>query len=414
MTTPRCAVIVGAGHGGVELSIALREQGWDGRIVLIGDEPGLPYHRPPLSKAYLSGEATDDGLVLRGPAAYERAGVERLEKTRVVSIDRAARCVHLDDGRTLGYTKLALAMGGRARHLPTSLLPAGCPNAHVMRTRADALGLKAQLAPGARLVVIGAGYVGLESAASAVKLGLRVTVLESAPRVLARVTAPEISAFYEAAHREAGVDLRTNARIEAIERDTKGQVSGVRLADGTTLPADVLLVGIGQQPNVELAKDCGLAVDNGIVVDEHTVSSDPDIVAIGDSSNHPSPLYGRRLRLESVPNALDQARTAAATLCGKHKVYDAVPWFWSDQYDLKLKMVGLSQGYDLLVLRGDPSKRSFSAFYLQGRRVLAVDTVSRPPDFIAAKRLVGERIEVDPATLADESVALKTLMPAAA
>jgi 3-phenylpropionate/trans-cinnamate dioxygenase ferredoxin reductase subunit len=410
MPDKQCAVIVGTGHGGSELAVSLREQGWPGRIVLVGDEAALPYHRPPLSKAYLIGEATEASLQLRPAIAYEKARVERWAGARVASIDRGRRSVRLVDGRELGYTKLGLATGGRARTLASSALAVPCANVHVLRTLADAEGLRAQLTPGARLVVIGAGYVGLEVAASAIKLGLRVTVLESAPRVLSRVTAPEISAFYEQAHREAGVDLRTAVQIERLEVDG-GRVTAVRCVDGTACPADVVVVGVGQQPNVELAEAAGLVVDNGIVVDEHTRTSDPDIVAIGDCSNHASALYGRRLRLESVPHALEQARTAAATLCGKERIYNAVPWFWSDQYDLKLKMVGLSQGYEQLVLRGSMDRRAFSAFYLKERRVLAVDTVSRPQDFVVAKRLVGERIEVDASQLADETVPLNRLLP---
>jgi 3-phenylpropionate/trans-cinnamate dioxygenase ferredoxin reductase subunit len=409
------AAIVGAGHGGAELSVALREQGWRGRIVLIGDEPGLPYHRPPLSKAFLAGATDEASLSLRGEAAYDKAGVERWGSVRVTSIERASRRIVLADGRELKYSKLALATGGRARRLPAALLPADATNVHVLRTLADAQGLRSQMAPGVRLVVVGAGYVGLEVAASAIKLGLQVSVLESAARVLARVTAPEISAFYEQAHRAAGVDLRTGVQVSGFELDpSTRRVTAVHLADGSVLPVDIVLVGIGQEPNVELAREAGLHVDNGVVVDEYSVTSDAHIVAIGDCSNHPSTLYGTRLRLESVPNALEQARSAAATLVGKHKPYHAVPWFWSDQYDLKLKTVGLAQGYEGVVLRGDPASRSFSAFYLQGRRVLAVDTISRAPDFLLAKRLVGEAVEVDPGALADEGVALKTLLPAAA
>jgi 3-phenylpropionate/trans-cinnamate dioxygenase ferredoxin reductase subunit len=414
MADESCAVIVGAGHGGSELAVSLREQGWAGRIVLIGDEASLPYHRPPLSKAYLTGEASEPSLQLRPEAAYDKAQVERWAGVRVAAIDRERRAVRLADGRELEYTKLALATGGRARSLPGSVLAAPCANVHMLRNLADAQGIRAQLSPGARLVVIGAGYVGLETAASAVKLGLQVTVLESAPRVLSRVTAPEISAFYEQAHREAGVDLRTGVQLERLDIDADGQrVGAVHCVDGAVVPCDLVIAGVGQQPNVELAEAAGLVVDNGIVVDEHTRTCDPDVVAIGDCSNHPSLLYERRMRLESVPNALEQARTAAAALCGKDRPYNAVPWFWSDQYDLKLKMVGLSQGYERLVLRGSLAGRAFSAFYLAGRRVLAVDTVSRPQEFMLARRLVGERIEVDAAQLGDESVPLKSLLPAA-
>ena len=405
--------VIGAGQAGAELAVQAREGGWRGRIILAGEEPALPYHRPPLSKAYLAGSAALDALALRSHAAYEKAGVELVLGRRVASIDRKTRHVVFDSGPPIGYTCLALTTGGRPRRLPAAASGADhADNFHYLRTLADVDRIRARFIDGARLVIVGGGYIGLEVAAVAVKLGLHVIVLEAAERVLARVTAPAVSSFYERVHRAAGVDVRTGVQIEAFELDARRtRVTGVQCVDGTRLDCDLVVAGVGLLPNTELAAECGLEVDDGIMVDAASRTSDPHIVAAGDCTRSHSALYGRSIRLESVPNALEQARCAAATLNGKERNNDSVPWFWSDQYDLKLKMAGLSQGYDQLVLRGSPDAGSFCAFYLKDRRVLAADTVNRVPDFMVAKRLVGERIEVDTATLADETVALKTLLP---
>src|SRR5690606_38625127 len=302
---------------------------------------------------------------------------------RVVRIDRANKRLELADGKQLAYDKLAIATGGRPRPLavPNAAAAGRCANFHYLRTLDDVERIRAQMAAGKRLVIIGGGYIGLEVAAAAVAQGLQVTVLEAQPRVLQRVTAAELSAYYERKHREAGVDIRTNVQVADLEI-ADGAVSAVICADGSRLETDLVVVGIGLIANTELAAEAGLAVDNGIPVDEHAQTSDPHIYAAGDCTNHPNPLLGRRLRLESVPNALEQSRVAAANMAGKAKAYASVPWFWSDQYELKLKMVGLSEGYERLVLRGDPASDSFSAFYLKGDRVLAADTVNRPQDFI--------------------------------
>jgi len=410
-------VIVGAGHAAGELASALRQEGFSGRILVIGEEAHLPYQRPPLSKAYLAGQITADSLYLKPQSTYDRAQIDVQLNTRVASIDRAAKCVVLEDGHKIRYDKLVLTTGGRVRRLPTPGADSAetMSNFHYVRNIDDIDRLRHHFEHGFRLVIIGGGYIGLEVAAVAQKRGLRVTVLEALPRVLARVTAPELSAFYERIHREAGVDVRTSVQITGFEFDaSRDAVSAVTLGDGTRLPADVVVAGIGLIPNVELAQAAGLTVDNGIVVDEFTRTSDPDIYAAGDCTNHPSALYGRRIRLESVPNAVEQARVAAATICGKPKPYNAVPWFWSDQYSLKLQMVGLSQGYDQFVLRGSTSGTSFSAFYLQQGKIIAADAVNRPPEFMIAKRLVTEGAVIDPKLLADESVPLKSLLPSAA
>lgn len=416
MSEKQSVIVVGAGHAAGELATNLRDNGWEGRIILVGEEAYLPYQRPPLSKAYLSGEMPVESLYLKPQATYDKAGVECLLGVRVEAIDRQRKVLSLSDGRQLEYAKLALTTGGRVRRLalPDAADAEHMSNFHYLRTIDDVNRIRLQMLEGMRIVIIGGGYVGLEVAAMAVKRGLRVTVLEALPRVLARVTAPEISTFYEQVHRQAGVDVRTGVAVEGFDFDASADaVAAVRCAGGERIAADLVVVGVGLVPNTELAQDCGLAVDNGILVDEFARTSDPDIVAAGDCANHPSRVYGRRLRLESVPNAVEQARSAAATLCGKERSYDAVPWFWSDQYDLKLKMVGLSQGYDQLVMRGSSETRSFSAFYLKDGRMLAADTVNRPQDFMLAKRFVAERVLVDPARLQDEAISLKSLLPAA-
>lgn len=409
-------LIVGAGHAGGACAMGLREQGWAGRIVMVGDEPHLPYQRPPLSKSFLSGEMPIGQLYLIPQATYDHAHIDCILGARAERIDRKARTVTLSDGRELAYAKLVLATGGRARRLAISGIERfeKQPNFHYLRTIDHVARIRMQFNAGARLVIVGGGYIGLEVAAVAVKRGLHVTVLEALPHVLARVTAPELSTFYERIHREAGVDIRTSTAVSAFEHDPSGDaVSAVILADGSRIPCDLVIVGVGLEPNTDLAEAAGLAVNNGIVVDEHMRTSDANIVAIGDCTNHPNELLGRRLRLESVPNAMEQARTAAATLCTKERVCNPVPWFWSDQYELKLKMVGVSQGYDELVMRGSPQGRSFSVFYLQRGVMLAADTVSRVQDFMLSKRFVAERVPVRAADLADESVPLKSLLPAA-
>jgi 3-phenylpropionate/trans-cinnamate dioxygenase ferredoxin reductase subunit len=414
MDTERASLlVVGAGHAGSELAVAARQGGWNGPIVLVGDEPVLPYQRPPLSKAYLLGRCSAGDLALRPAAAYDAARIERLSGARVSSIDRAARGVAFDDGRTLRYGKLALCLGGRPRPLACEGLDPAAPpsNLRVLRTVADADGLRAALAPGVRLVVVGAGYVGLEVAASARQLGAEVTVLESQPRVLARVAGADVSRFCERLHRDAGVVLLTGAAIARVELKG-GLIVAVHLGDGQRLQADLVLAGIGMLPNLELARAAGLAGELGIPVDELACTADPHIVAAGDCTVQQHALYGGPVRIESVPNALEQARAAASWLCGDPRPNRSVPWFWSDQYGVKLQMAGLSQGHDHTVLRGDPAGGSFCVFYLHGARLLAVDAVSRPADFMWARRALGGLPDVDADRLADESVPLKDVLPA--
>ncbi|WP_374116452.1 NAD(P)/FAD-dependent oxidoreductase [Hoyosella sp. YIM 151337] len=403
------AIIVGASHAGAQLCASLRQEGWDGEILVIGDEPTLPYHRPPLSKTYLAGKSSLDELLIRPSDFYSKKDIA-FRHARVASIDREARSLTLSDGEKVSYDKLALCLGARPRTL--SLTGTELEGVHYLRDAADIEAIRGGVEGARHVVIIGAGYIGLEAAASLRKLGIGVTVLESADRVLQRVTAPEVSAFYTRVHREEGVDIRTGIEISAIEGEDK--VRGVRLADGELIEADLVIIGIGIVPNTELAEAAGLAVDDGIIIDDHALTDDPDIVAAGDCTSHFMPRYERRLRLESVPSAGEQAKVAAATLCGKDKSVTALPWFWSDQYELKLQIAGLNEGYDSVVLRGDPeSGRSFTCFYFKGDELIAADCVNRPQEFMFSRRVIGDRIPVDPNQLADPENAINELLKAA-
>jgi 3-phenylpropionate/trans-cinnamate dioxygenase ferredoxin reductase component len=404
--------IIGGGQAGGEAATLLRQNRFEGRIVLIGEEPCLPYMRPPLSKAFLAREIAKDALIYKAAAAYENARVEMRLNARVDEIDRQDKRLILNDGATFGYDRLVIATGGGARPLPVP--GAASRNILYLRTIADVELLQPLMQAGRRLVIVGGGYVGLEVAAVAVKRGLAVTVLESAPRVLARVTAPALSDFYERIHREAGVDIRTGVTVSGFAAED-GCVANVLCAGGESFPADFVLIGIGLVPNTELGERAGLEVDDGIVVDAASRSSDHNIYAIGDCAMHAHHGFLRRkIRIESVPNALEQARAAASSITGRPIPEAIAPWFWSDQYDLKLQMVGLSDGYEELVIRGKPEAPSFIAFYLKDGVIIAADSVNRFGDFMAAKRLVGERIKIAPSRLADDSVPLKSLLVAAA
>jgi 3-phenylpropionate/trans-cinnamate dioxygenase ferredoxin reductase subunit len=402
-------IIVGASHAGAQLSASLRQEGWMGEILVIGDERALPYHRPPLSKTYLSGGASLSDLLIRTPDFYEKQDIS-IRHARVTTIDRKARRVTLSNGERLGYDKLALCLGARPRRL--AIAGADLAGVHYLRDAADIEAIRGRLTDTRHAVIIGAGYIGLETAASLRKLGVAVTVLESANCVLQRVTAPEVSAFYARVHREEGVDLRTGVTIAAIEGDDR--VRGVRLADGEYIAADLVIVGIGVLPNTELAETAGLVVDNGIIIDARGLTSDPDIFAAGDCASHFSPRYNRHLRLESVPNAGEHAKVAAATMCGKAKAISALPWFWSDQYDLKLQIAGLNSGYDEVVLRGDPNTgRGFACFYFSQDRMIAADCVNRPQEFMFSRRAITEQLPLDRSLLADTETPLGSLLRAA-
>jgi len=396
-------VIVGAGQAGYAVAVELRKLHYPGLITMLGQEPHSPYQRPPLSKAYLAGEVTQDKLTLMSGPRLQDAGIEFVGGADVVGIDRQRKCVSLGNGRLIPYDRLALTIGGKNRCLP---LP-GADRCNVMSLRSidDVNRMRTYWKLGAHLVIIGGGFIGLEVAAVAVRAGLRVTLLESLPQVLSRVTVPEVSQFFEEVHRTAGVEIRTNAQVTGLEGATA--VTHVLLADGSRIEADLVLVGIGLVPNTGLAEEAGLECKDGIIVDEFARTSDPDIVAAGDCTSHPSSYADRRLRLESVQNATDQARTAAATLCGHSKPYRAVPWFWSDQYDLKLQMVGLSANHDCRVMRGDPASQSFSVFYFRAGRLIAADSVNRMQDHMLARQLIAQGARPDPQRMADESIGLR-------
>ena len=398
--TPERAVIVGASHAGAQLAANLRREGWSGEVVLIGDEGGLPYHRPPLSKGYLAGKNGLDDLLIRGADFYEKQHIRLLNAT-VDAIHRSAKRVSLSTGDTLAYTKLALCTGARPRRLPTPGVD--LPGIHYLRTAADVELIRAAATPGRRVVIVGGGYIGLETAASLCSLGMNVTVLEATERVLERVTAPEVSAFYTRIHNGEGVEIRTHALVEAFSGN--GRVQEVVLAGGEPIPADLVIVGVGVVPNTELASAAGLSVDNGIVIDDQARTSDPDIVAAGDCTSHTMARYGSRIRLESVSSAGEQAKIAAATICGKHSAIAALPWFWSDQYDLKLQIAGLNAGYDELLLSGDPSRdRDFSCFYFREGELIAADCVNRPRDFMSSKRAISQQLRVDRSELLAGSI----------
>ena len=401
------AVIVGGGVAASEAAFAMRRNGFAGPLSIVTEEAHWPYQRPPLSKAYLAGEVGLGALYTRPAAAYEKAGITVASSTRVEAIDRTGKQVALSDRRVLRYDKLLLAVGGRARALNDA--PADVGNLHAIRTIADVDRLRPQLVPGARMVIIGGGYLGLEFASVGIKLGLKVCVLESMPRVLARVAAPQVSSFFEQVHRQSGVDVRTGVQVSGFETETGGRrIRSVVCADGEALRADVVVAGVGMVPNTELAQAAGVVVADGIVVDAASRTSDADIFAIGDCANAPLP-GGERARLESVPNALDQARIAAAAICAKDLPRRNVPWFWSDQYDLKLQIAGMSRGHDATLVRGSIAARRFSVLYLKGGRLIAADTVNWPADFAAARALISQERVVDMERIADGSVALSAL-----
>jgi len=400
-------LIVGGGHAGAQAAIALRQNKYEGTIAIIGEEPETPYERPPLSKDYLSGEKPFERILIRPATFWAERDIAMLLGKRVARVDAEAHHVKTADGETIGYSKLIWATGGS----PRSLICSGhdLAGVHAVRTRADVDRLMGELATTSRVVVIGGGYIGLEAAAVLSKLGKHVTVLEALDRVLARVAGEPLSRFYEAEHRAHGVDIRLGATVDHIE-ETAGRATGVRLADGESLPCEMVIVGIGIIPSVEPLLGAGAVGGNGVKVDAACRTSLPDIFAIGDCALHANGFAdGAEIRLESVQNANDMANAVAKTLTGTETEYHAVPWFWSNQYDLRLQTVGLSIGHDATVLRGDPAARSFSLIYLKQGRVIALDCVNLVRDYVQGRTLVVERKTPDPAALADPNVALKEL-----
>ena len=396
-------VIIGAGHAAGQAAASLRQEKYTGPITIIGDEAHLPYQRPPLSKAYLSGSQEVDRVYLRAEKFYQEKEIDLKLSTRATAIDPDAKAVELEDGSKIDYDKLLISTGSRPRLL--SIPGSDLGGIHYLRTIDDVDGIRADMHEGANLVIVGGGYIGLEVAAVGVEQGLNVHVLEMEDRILQRVTTPTMSKYYDELHRGRGVHIHTNTGVTGFSGDAK--VQKVMCGD-TEFAADMVIVGIGIVPNIELAEAAGIICDNGIVVDDHCQTSNPDIYAAGDCTNHPNALLDRRLRLESVPNAMDQARTSASNMLGGDKSYAAIPWFWSDQYELKLQMVGFSADGNREVMRGDMASNQFAIFYLKDNTVVAADTVNSPKEFMLCKQLVGK--EADSAVLADSTSDLKSLL----
>jgi 3-phenylpropionate/trans-cinnamate dioxygenase ferredoxin reductase component len=396
-------VLVGGGHAAAAFVNSVRRAGFEGPLVLISEEPVLPYHRPPLSKKYLSDALPVEQILIRAASWYEEQKVTLRLGTRVARIDRAAQRVELEGGGHVEYGRLVLLTGARPRRLPADI-GGELQCVLVMRGLADADAMSPQLVAGRRLLVIGGGYIGLEAAAVAASKGLQVTLLEAAPRILQRVAAPATSDYFRTLHRSRGVDVREGVALRRLLADG-ARVRGAELQDGQTIEADVVLVGIGVQPNVALAEQAGLAIDNGIVVDECCRSSDPAILAAGDCCSFP--YRGQRIRLESVQNANDQAAVAAHTVAGKPMAYAALPWFWSDQYDTKLQIAGLNQGYDDAIARAGKTERSLSVWYYRGETLLAVDAINDAAAYVTAKKLLERGASVAKAAVRDPAAQFK-------
>jgi 3-phenylpropionate/trans-cinnamate dioxygenase ferredoxin reductase component len=403
-------VIVGAGHGGVQAAASLREEGFEGAIKLLSAERHIPYQRPPLSKAFLKGAMEIDGLPLRAPQFYPDKGIDLLLGEQATRIDRSAQRVELASGQSLGYDHLILATGARQR--PLDAPGTGLEGVLVLRDLADARTMRERLGAAQRVVVVGAGFIGLEIAATAVNLGADVTIVELSPRPLGRAVSAATSDFFLAAHEAFGARMLLGVGVAALHgRD--GAVSAVELSDGVLLPADLAIIGVGVLPEDRLAREAGLACDNGIIVNERLETSDPLISALGDCALFPSHFVGFPIRVESVQNAVDQARCVARHIVGKPEPYIALPWFWSDQGDLKLQIVGLSHGCDQWVMRGDPRARSFAMFGFRAGELAAVETINRPGDHMAARRIIGANLPLSPAQAGDLEFDLKRLATSA-
>lgn len=397
-------LIIGAGQAGLQAAASARDEGYDGPIRLIGAEPYAPYQRPPLSKAYLKGEMDLEGLELRGSGFFAETDIALTTGVTATAIDRAARSVSLSNGEIVAYDKLVLAMGARNR--PLNVPGAELDGVMFLRGLADADAIKAAAATARRAVVIGAGFIGLEFAAVAAAKGLAVTVIEIGQRVMGRSLSLAMSDFFADEHRKMGVTLRLGEGVQAIAGQG-GRTTGVVLTSGEELPADIVLIGIGVLPETDLAEQAGLSVADGVVVDAHLATDDPDIFAIGDLSLHPSRFAPRAVRLESVQNAIDQGRAVGATLAGRLTVYDKVPWFWSDQGPFKLQMTGLMLDCDQSVVRGDPATGAFSVFNFRQGALASVDSVNKPADHLGARRLLSQAIAITPFQAADESFDLR-------
>jgi 3-phenylpropionate/trans-cinnamate dioxygenase ferredoxin reductase component len=399
-------VVVGGSYAAAQIAASAREQGYADPIRIVSEEPCGPYQRPPLSKGYLAGKVPPTALPLRSEAFYRDSEVDLILGARAERLDLPGQSVMLSDGRRIGFDRLALATGARPRPLPVP--GADLDGVLFLRSLADADALRTRLTEANDVVIVGAGFIGLEFASVAVAAGKKVTVVEMQDRVLARAVAPGLAGFIADVHRAKGLNIRLGATVSELRG--QGRVQSVACGDGTTIPADLVLLAIGVMPNVELARDAGLACQDGILVDRLATTSDPRIVSAGDCTRHPSAYAEQPLRLESVQNALDQAKTAAATVAGVARPYDAVPWFWSDQYDLKLQMVGLAAGHDTAVIRGATNDGRFSVFYFRGGRLIAVDSVNKPGEHMLGRKLLTARLSPTAEQAADTGFDLQSLV----
>ena len=396
-------VIIGCGQAGGQAAASLRQEKYEGPITMIGQEPYIPYQRPPLSKQYLSGEQEKEKLSLRQESFYSEKEINLMLETSALSLDPHEKELQLENGETVTYDKLLITTGGRPRKLEVD--GHTLKGIHYLRNIADVDAIKTQMSTSKNLVIVGGGYIGLEVASVAIKRGLTVSVLEMESRILERVTTEEMSAFYHQLHTDEGVNILTSTQAKAFKGSET--VESV-VCDNHEIPADLVIVGIGILPNTEMAEAAGLETNNGLVVDEHCRTSNEHIFAAGDCTNHPNPILNRRLRLESVPNAMEQGRVAASNMLGGSKSYASIPWFWSDQYEHKLQMVGFSKDSDQSVVRGDMESKSFTVFYLKDDSIIAADSVNNPKEFMASKQLVGKKASIE--ALADTSIELKTLV----
>lgn len=400
----KSVIIIGASHAAAQTSVSLRQGGWEGEITVIGDEAVLPYHRPPLSKDFLSGQKTIEDILIRPAQAYETAKIDMRLGVRVTTINRKAKTVLTDGGDELSYDKLILTTGARIRRLPVP--GQDLQGGFYLRDTQDVLAIKKCSETAKSAIIIGGGYIGLETAASLRKQGIEVTVLEAMPRILQRVTAPKLSEFYKRVHREEGVSILENVIASEIQQGETGL--HVLTQCEQDLQADMVIIGIGVIPNIELAEGAELKTGNGIEVNEFCQTSDPDIYAAGDVTWHYNPIYKAHIRLESVPNATEQGKTIAAHINGNPKPYNSLPWFWSDQFDLKLQIAGLSTGYDEVIIRGDiESSRSFAAYYFKDERFIAVDAVNAPRDFMFGKMSLTRGVNLDKSRIGDAAQNLK-------
>ena len=399
------AVIIGAGHAGGMTAISLRQRQYQGSITLIGEENFLPYQRPALSKGFLAGEIEEKRLYLKSQDYFDKNNIRIIRSCKVVAIDRNNKTILLENQKQLGYEKLVIATGSIVNKLKTSSRET---DLYYLRTIRDSLKIREKLRSKNKITIIGAGYIGLEIASIATKKNLEVSVLELENRVMGRVVSAEVSDFFQKKHQSEGVEFKFNTSITDIE--DRGKQKRIICSDGSFLNTDVVIIGVGIKPNIELAKSSGLTCDNGILVDANGQTSDPHIFAVGDCSNHPNNIFKQRLRLESVQNAVEQAKSIAASIAGSHKPYQEVPWFWSDQYNIKLQIAGISQDHDHRVVRGYPEEEKFAVFYQKEKRLIAVDAINSPKEFMVGKKWIAEQAEIPFELIRNVDVDLKKIV----